>query len=93
VLVLSRKIGESILIGGEIEIKVLKIEKNAVKIGVDAPKRYKVYRKELYEKIMKENIEATKTDVIKLKGVLNFGEGDRRPSETPSGSVENRPDG
>ncbi len=72
VLVLSRKVGESILINDDIEIKVLKVEGNVVKIGVSAPLKYKVYRKELYEKIMKENIEASKVSPESLKGVMNF---------------------
>ena len=92
-LVLSRRVGESILIGNEIEIKILKVERNAVKIGVEAPKKYKIYRKELYEKIMRENIEAVKSGVMELKGVLGLGEGDGGAHNAPSGSGEDRSEG
>lgn len=47
-LVLSRKVGESILIGKDIEVKVLSIDADGrVKIGIDAPREVKVIRKEL----------------------------------------------
>ncbi len=55
-LVLSRKINQSIMIGDEIEIKVLEIRGDQVRLGIEAPKRIPVHRKEIYEAIMKENI-------------------------------------
>ncbi len=55
-LVLSRKINQSIMIGDEIEIKVLEIRGDQVRLGIEAPKRIPVHRKEVYEAIMKENI-------------------------------------
>ena len=76
-LVLSRRVGESILIGGEIVIKVLKIEGGAVKIGIEAPRKYKVYRKELYERIMEENIRASEAKPTGLEGVLGDGKSNR----------------
>ncbi len=82
-LVLSRKVGESILIGNNIEIKILRIDGGEVKIGISAPKSLKVYRKELYDKIMRENIEAAKIDVEDLKEVPKLDKGDKRPSKTP----------
>ena len=82
-LVLSRKVGESILIGNNIEIKILRIDGGEVKIGISAPKSLKVYRKELYDKIMRENIEAAKIGVEDLKEVPKLDKGDKRPSKTP----------
>ncbi len=73
-LVLSRKAGESIMIGENIVVKILKIEGESVKIGIEAPKEYKVYRKELYDRIVKENVEASKSIVGDLKGVIPGGE-------------------
>ncbi len=55
-LVLSRKINQSIMIGDEIEIKVLEIRGDQVRLGIEAPKRIPVHRKEVYEAIIKENI-------------------------------------
>jgi carbon storage regulator len=57
-LVLSRKIGESIMIGDDIEIVVLSTEGDTVKIGVRAPKSVEIFRKELYDTIKLENQEA-----------------------------------
>lgn len=67
-LVLTRKVEESIIIGDNVEIKILEIRKNSVKIGIIAPKEIKVLRKEVIKEIEKENIEAIGSiDGIKLQ--------------------------
>jgi carbon storage regulator len=53
-LTLTRKIGETIKIGDEIEIVVKEIRKNQVRIGVIAPTDVKIYREEVYENIVAE---------------------------------------
>ena len=60
-LILSRKKGEAIKIGDDIEIKVVAISGDQVKIGIDAPKHIEVYRQELYEQIQVENKQAANT--------------------------------
>lgn len=57
-LVLTRKLKEAINIGDQIEISILGIEGDQVKIGVSAPKDVDIHRKEIYEAIQKENNEA-----------------------------------
>ncbi|MCT6818662.1 MAG: carbon storage regulator CsrA [Lysinibacillus fusiformis] len=57
-LVLSRKIGESIMIGDQIEVKVLAVEGDQVKLGIVAPKAVKVHRAEVFEAIQEQNREA-----------------------------------
>ncbi len=57
-LALSRKKGDSIIIGDEIEIVVLGIVGEQVKLGITAPKSIPVHRKEVYAQIQKENIAA-----------------------------------
>ena len=59
-LVLSRKIDERIMIGDQIEISVVDIKGDQVKIGIQAPGHIKVYRQEVYEAIQQENIEAAR---------------------------------
>ena len=54
-LVLSRKLEESIMLGKEIEIKILSIEEDRVKIGISAPKDVEILRKEVYIGIQEEN--------------------------------------
>ncbi|KAE9527805.1 MULTISPECIES: carbon storage regulator CsrA [Testudinibacter] len=50
-LILTRKIGESLLIGEDISISVLSVRGNQVKIGVDAPKEVAVHREEIYQRL------------------------------------------
>ena len=70
-LALSRKQGESIVIGNNIEITVLELNFVQVKIGISAPKSVPVYRKEIYAQIQEENREAVANlDVESLKKLL-----------------------
>ena len=66
-LVLSRKTGESIMIGDQIEVKILSIDGDQVKLGIVAPKSVKVHRSEVYEAIQEQNKEAMQAspDVLK----------------------------
>lgn len=58
-LVLTRKHNQSIMIGSNIEIMVVEIRGDQVKIGIKAPKNVSIYRSEIYEEIMNENRLAT----------------------------------
>ncbi len=69
-LVLTRKVNESIVIGDNIEIKIISISGKSVKIGIIAPKDVAIYRKELYEAIKRENIEASRVDLDALNKLL-----------------------
>jgi len=66
-LVLSRKTGESIMIGDQIEVKILSVDGDQVKLGIVAPKSVKVHRSEVYEAIQEQNKEAMQAspDVLK----------------------------
>ncbi|MFJ5767815.1 carbon storage regulator CsrA [Lysinibacillus sp. NPDC093210] len=57
-LVLSRKKDESIMIGDQIEIKILAVEGDQIKLGIVAPKTVKVHRSEVFEAIQAQNKEA-----------------------------------
>ena len=68
-LVLTRRAGESIMIDDDIELKVLKIRGSQVHLGIDAPKRAAVHRKEVYDAIQRENQKAaavTADEVAKI---------------------------
>ena len=66
-LVITRKKGQSLLIGDDIEIKIVKVEDGSVKIGIDAPKEKVILRKEVYEKVKEENKNATSSNLDLLE--------------------------
>ena len=68
-LIITRKKGESLMIGNDIEIIVSKIDDGSVKIGIKAPRDIEILRKELYEEVEQENKEATKIDISMLSNI------------------------
>lgn len=60
-LALARKVNESIVINDEIEVTILEIKGDQIKIGIDAPKSVPIYRKEIYNQIQEANTEAANT--------------------------------
>ena len=69
-LFISRKIDESIIINNNIELKVLEIRGKSVKLGFSFPKGASVLRKELYDKIMAENIAASTGNIEDFGALL-----------------------
>lgn len=71
-LALSRKQGEAVVIGNDVEITVLEIKGEQIKLGISAPKSVPVYRKELYIQMKEANQEAIKqaNAVEKLQNLL-----------------------
>lgn len=70
-LALTRKKGESLIINNNIEITLLEIRGDQIKIGITAPKDVPVYRKEVYMQIQKENQESLQLDGLEaLKNLL-----------------------
>lgn len=61
-LVLTRKVHQSIFIGDQIEVVVLEVRGEQVRIGIRAPKDVSVHRKEIYEQILEENQSASAVD-------------------------------
>ena len=57
-LVLSRKLGESIVIAGNIVVKVMRVDGEVVKLGIEAPAAVPVHRQEVYEEIQRNNHDA-----------------------------------
>lgn len=53
-LILTRKIGESLIIGDDVEVTVLATKGNQVRIGINAPRSVDVHRREVYEKIQEQ---------------------------------------
>lgn len=68
-LVLTRKLNEAIIVGKDIEITVLEIKGEQVRIGISAPKEVGIYRKEIYLEIQEENKQAILTSPLSLKNL------------------------
>ncbi len=68
-LIITRKKGESLMIGDDIEVIISRIDDGSVKVGIKAPKDISILRKEIYEEVEKENKEATKIDLSILKNI------------------------
>jgi carbon storage regulator len=65
-LVLSRKLGEGIVIGDDVTITIVEMKGGNVRIGIDAPRDMKIYRREVYARIVEENREAAQWNMIDL---------------------------
>lgn len=61
-LALSRKVNESLIIGNDIEVTILEIKGDQVKVGISAPKSVPIYRKEIYLQIQESNKEAVTSE-------------------------------
>lgn len=72
-LILKRKVGESVVIDDHIEVQVISIEGETVKLGFSAPQHIQILRKELVESILQENLKAgsQKLDQAKLLQLLH----------------------
>ena len=61
-LILTRRIGETLCIGDEIQVKVLGIKGNQARLGVNAPKSVSVHRQEVYDRIQNEHADDSEPD-------------------------------
>ena len=68
-LVLTRKAGESIVIGNQVRITVLELQGRQIRLGIEAPKEIPVHRGEVYERIKEENEQASLADADELKAL------------------------
>ncbi len=70
-LILTRKLGESIIIGENVQLSVVEINKNNIKIGINAPKDVTIYREEVFIKIKEENKMASASGLVDLTDISN----------------------
>jgi carbon storage regulator len=83
VLVLTRRLGETIVIAGEIRVTVLEVRGDVVRLGIDAPKHVKVHRAEILIQVSQENQAAVLTDASAALRILGRGsasDDDRQPT-------------
>ena len=73
-LILTRKVGEAIVIGDNVTVKLLEMKGGQVKLGVEAPDNITINREEVYLRILEENkkaaVQAEPNDLAKLSGLL-----------------------
>ncbi|GAB4236518.1 MAG: carbon storage regulator CsrA [Acidobacteriota bacterium] len=78
-LVFTRKSGESLMIGDEVEVKILSVGSDSVKVGITAPRSVPVHRREVYDTIVAQNLAASRSGVPSADLVRRLKE-QRRPT-------------
>ncbi len=71
-LVLTRKLGESITIDDNIKIRIEKIRGKQVRLGIDAPKETRIYREEVYQAIKQQNQDASQARPDSTRAIANL---------------------
>lgn len=71
-LVLTRKVGESIAIGDQIKVRVVEVKGNSIRIGIDAPADFRIYREEIYLKVQEQNRLAAYWDLADFQNAVNM---------------------
>ena len=71
-LILTRKLGESITIGDDVKVTVIEVKGKQVRIGIDAPRSYTIHREEVYISIQEENRRAAKESPLSLAGLKHL---------------------
>jgi carbon storage regulator len=70
-LVLTRKKDQSLIINDNIEVTILDIQGDQIRIGINAPRNVSIHRKEVYLEIQDENRKAADIGIVSLDGLLN----------------------
>jgi carbon storage regulator len=68
-LILSRKVNEAIMIGDQICVRINRIDSDAVKIGIEAPRTVSIYRDEIYKQIKASNLEAIRKGAVEIPSI------------------------
>ena len=92
-LVLSRQRDETIMIGDDVEITVVDIRGDKVRLGINAPRHIQVHRKEVYDAIKRENEQASKLKPRDVADVLECEEKDKKRNNESAGPFDEKPAG
>lgn len=71
-LVLTRKVGEGIIIGDDVKLTIVEIKGGSVRLGIDAPRDKKIHRQEVYDRILEQNRAATSWSLDDLNSLSDI---------------------
>ncbi len=82
-LILTRRVGENVIVGDDITISVIEVRGDAVRIGIQAPQAISVHREEVYRELQRANQQAAATDDAAIGAVVNeLARDDKRDAGT-----------
>jgi carbon storage regulator len=85
-LVLSRRVGERLIIGKDIVVTIIDVRSDGVRVGIDAPREVRVIRAEIFEAVEKQNVDAASADDSALESLRGLAP----PS---AGTLAKKPEG
>lgn len=85
-LILTRKVGESIAIGDDVIIRIMDVKGKQVRLGIQAPTHTSVHRREIYERIQEENKEAAKAGPMDLNMAASLLKVEKKGKAIPDAS-------
>ena len=67
-LILTRRIGEKLVIGDDVTVTILGVKGNQIRVGIEAPPEVQVHREEIYQRILKERAEGAGDNTAQIPG-------------------------
>lgn len=98
-LVLTRRTGESLMVGDEVVVTVLEVRGDVVRLGIKAPRSVQVHREEVYRELQRANVEAASPSeraveaLAKMLRPTDPGASSERNQPAPAGPAEDEPTG
>lgn len=89
-LVLSRKVNQSIMVGDNVRVVVVAVDRDQVKLGIEAPREIAVHRSEIYEEIQRSNRSAAAAETPAPAGAAVVGRAALQPRKKSSKAPKNR---
>jgi carbon storage regulator len=87
-LVLSRRVGERLIIGKDIVVTIIDVRSDGVRVGIDAPREIRVTRAEIFEAVEKHNVEAASADDSALESLRGLAPSPKAmPPKKPTGDT------
>ena len=83
-LVLSRKINQSIMVGDNVRVVIVSVDRDQVKLGIEAPREIAVHRSEVYEEIQRANRSAAAAGAAQVESATRAGTAQLRPRQKPN---------